>query len=316
MPAPIAFFAFNRPEHTRRALEALRGNPLARETTIYAFCDGPRADESDGGHRAISEVRRAIEEVSWSKQLVLRFRDANAGLLSSLLSGIGEVVAEHDEVIVVEDDMLPSPGFLEYLNEALSLYRGHEEVMHVSAYSPLWEVPPWYEETTFFFNHTYVGWGWATWKRAWDRLSTDGHDLRRRLDGAVPRSYANIDDTYEIYWALKHLDNGNSQDWNCYWNASIMASGGFCLHPVASLADNIGFDGSGTQCAAGEESMLRPVVERLEIRPIPVREDPRLRRLITRRPFLEKCKFRAMHLARTVRHHRLLASDPSPRRGD
>lgn len=40
--APIAIFAFNRPDHLRRTLEALAVNELAGQSHVTFFCDSPR----------------------------------------------------------------------------------------------------------------------------------------------------------------------------------------------------------------------------------------------------------------------------------
>ncbi len=42
--APITFFVYNRPEHTRQTLEALSKNELANESELYVFADGPKDD--------------------------------------------------------------------------------------------------------------------------------------------------------------------------------------------------------------------------------------------------------------------------------
>ena len=43
--APIALFAFNRPDLLRSTLDALRANPEAPSTELFIFVDGPRNDE-------------------------------------------------------------------------------------------------------------------------------------------------------------------------------------------------------------------------------------------------------------------------------
>lgn len=285
MTAPIAFFGFNRPDHTRRALEAIAASDQADQSMLYAFCDGPLVGDSKQNIDRIGEVREIILSQHWCAKIVPRFGEANRGLKASLLAGITEVVAAHGRVIVIEDDVIISPGFLRFMNEMLDLYDSDDRVMHVSGYSPLFERPENYAGTTVVLNHTFVGWGWATWQRAWTKLSTDGAWLRREIDRLGIRRYVNLDGTFEIYWALKALDEGRSQDWNAYWHASVMVHQGLCLHPILSLADNIGFDGSGTQCTPDGDAMLRPVVPSLPVAPIELRERSDLRRAMTKSAF-------------------------------
>ena len=36
--APVILFTYNRPEHTRRTIEALAKNELAQDTELFVFC--------------------------------------------------------------------------------------------------------------------------------------------------------------------------------------------------------------------------------------------------------------------------------------
>ena len=51
--APIVFFAYNRPEHTRKSLESLVANEGAAESELFIFCDGPKKPEYE---EAVREV--------------------------------------------------------------------------------------------------------------------------------------------------------------------------------------------------------------------------------------------------------------------
>ena len=42
--APVALFAYNRPDHTRRTIDALRQNKLANDTELTIFSDAPKSE--------------------------------------------------------------------------------------------------------------------------------------------------------------------------------------------------------------------------------------------------------------------------------
>jgi hypothetical protein len=207
--------------------------------------------------------------------------------MKSITGGVTEVLADYEKVIVVEDDVLVSPGFLRFMNDALDVYSSDEQVMHVAAYCPFPPLRCTQSATTFFLNHTFC-WGWGTWKRAWRHLSMDGRELRRRTRASGRRHYINLDGTHEFYGALAYLDAGRSQDWNCYWHVSVALRGGLCLLPTHSFVNNIGFDGSGTQCAADGATVHRDLADHLAVERIPLVEDAALRRVFTARPWREK----------------------------
>jgi len=41
--APIAFFAYKRPEHTRKSLELLSQNMGAESSELFIFCEGAKS---------------------------------------------------------------------------------------------------------------------------------------------------------------------------------------------------------------------------------------------------------------------------------
>lgn len=295
--APIVFFAFNRPDHTLRSLQALQRNPLAARSVLYIYADGPRPDETDEGLERIREVRRIIASEQWCGRVVLRPRDKNVGLIVGLPSGISEVLEEHDRVIVIEDDVVVSPGFLEYMNTALDLYADDERVMHVSGYLSPIDIPDDYPETTFFYNHTTC-WGWGTWRRAWQYFTRDGARLMREIDVSGRKKYVNLDNSYEYYWSMRYLDEGRYQDWNVYWHVAVTLRGGHCLHPVRSLTVNTGFDGSGVHCQEDVDYRAPAVAEHLPIRKIPVEEDRQLRAQLNRRPWRTMAELRLKSIVR------------------
>ena len=133
MPAPIAFFAYNRPDHTLRTLEALAACRGAEKHAIHFFCDGPRSDATPEDLDRIDQVRQLIHRQQWAASKEVFEREQNVGLAVSITEGISNVLEKQDAVIVVEDDLVVSPGFLEFLNSALERYRLDDAVMHVSA---------------------------------------------------------------------------------------------------------------------------------------------------------------------------------------
>src|SRR4051794_31996180 len=125
MKAPIALFVFNRLAHTKRTVEALSANLLAKESDLIIFSDGPRAD---GDRARVEQVRDYIKNITGFRSTVIHQRERNVGLATSIIEGVTKLCDERDHVIVVEDDLMTSPWFLTYMNDALSLYGGDPEV--------------------------------------------------------------------------------------------------------------------------------------------------------------------------------------------
>ena len=132
--APIIVFAYNRPYHLRQTLEALSENDLSDQSNLIIFCDGPKNNASPEQLEAIKEVRSIAHAKKWCKKVIVEESEYNKGLADSIVNGVSSVVEEYGRVIVLEDDIVTSRGFLKYMNDALELYEHDDQVMHISGY--------------------------------------------------------------------------------------------------------------------------------------------------------------------------------------
>ena len=112
--ASIAYFVYNRPEHTEISLNALKNNELAPQSEIIIFSDGPKSQDSD--KNKVEQVRNIIKNLTGFKKKTLFFRKSNYGLYKNIVDGITEVFEKNKKIIVVEDDCKTSKYFLNFMN--------------------------------------------------------------------------------------------------------------------------------------------------------------------------------------------------------
>lgn len=263
--APIVLFVYNRPWHTRQTLEALRKNVLADQSTLYVYADGPKQQSSDEDLEKIKEVRSIVREKKWCREVVVIESRENRGLADSILNGVTEVVNKHRRAIVLEDDIVTSPGFLQYMNDALDCYADEEKVMHVSAYSP----PTRKKLPELFFYEVMHCWGWGTWKRAWNQLNQSYKDILDALTDRKQLSHFDLENSRMFLPQLRDNIRGVSHTWAILWYGSIYLANGLCLNPGTSLIQNFGLDGSGENCLASEnrwETISSQEVHEIEIK--------------------------------------------------
>jgi GT2 family glycosyltransferase len=65
--APVILFVYNRPEHTRKTIEALKNNLLARDTALFIFSD---AAKNDAERKNVEKVRKYIKTLDGFKSIV------------------------------------------------------------------------------------------------------------------------------------------------------------------------------------------------------------------------------------------------------
>ena len=123
--SPIVLFVYNRLWHTRQTIEALQKNELASQSELFIYADGARNENEID---QVFEVRCYIEEVEGFKKVTITERDKNWGLANSIINGVTQIVNKYGRVIVLEDDLVTSPFFLRYMNDALDIYKDNNEI--------------------------------------------------------------------------------------------------------------------------------------------------------------------------------------------
>lgn len=161
MKSAVLLLAFNRPDSTALVFEAIRA---ARPPRLYVSVDGPRVGRSEDTIRC-AKVRSIASDVDWPCELHTHFLEENLGCRAAVGRGLDWFFENEPEGVILEDDVLPEPGFFDFCDELLEKYRNDDAVAAISGsnfiasdYKP--------QASYFFSRYTHV-WGWATWRRAW-----------------------------------------------------------------------------------------------------------------------------------------------------
>lgn len=241
MNAPVALFVYNRPVHTRRTISALSQNTLASDSDLIIFSDGAKA----GSEADVAEVRKYLATVAGFRDVKVIERDSNFGLARSIVAGVTDLIETFGEVIVLEDDMITSPGFLAYMNEGLNYYRSNSKVWHISGWCFPVEVGGQRDETKsdVYLWRCMGCWGWATWADRWQHYN---NDPKQHLTWTEKkRREFDLNDS-GLFWSQLEANRKHKiNTWAVYWYATIYIHGGLCVDPYMPLIQNIGIDGSG-----------------------------------------------------------------------
>jgi len=241
--APIILFTYNRPRHTDKTLSALASNKLSSESILYIYSDAPR---SDADNKKQLEVREVIDKYRKSfKELNVISSPKNKGLSKSVIEGVTEICREHGRAIVLEDDVVTNPNFLDYMNKCLDKYESCTKVMAISGY--IHASPISHGDDVLFLPYI-SSWGWGTWKRAWD-LFDESQEYFDNLRGKKDLIYKfNLNGKYPFYEMLEKKYNGKIDSWAISWYANLYFNNGLSIFPRSSLTINIGLDGTGENC--------------------------------------------------------------------
>lgn len=243
--APIILFTYNRPDHLRKTIGALLKNKEAENSDLIIYSDAAKGKSDREG---VEEVRHYLKVVTGFRSVRIIERGQNMGLAPSLIDGITSVVSEYGRAIVMEDDLVASPFFLRFMNDALEKYKDDDRVASIHGYvNPTKDLLP-----KNFFLAYMSSWGWATWGRAWKLFEPDALKLMNEIKSRGLEQKIDFNNSYYFVKMLRNFIKGKNSSWAIRWYVSIVLNDRLCLYPGRSLIAQIGCDGSGTHSSADD----------------------------------------------------------------
>ncbi len=273
--APVALFAYNRPRHLTRVVEALARNAEAKNSALFVFSDAPKT-HSDA--EQVAAVRAVAKNIHGFRSVQIVEQLENKGVARSVVDGVTEIVETHGRVIVVEDDLVVSSHFLAYMNHALQLYEHDSRVVSIHGY--VYPVNAPLPETSFLRGADC--WGWATWKRGWDIFESDATLLLERLSQSGLADLFDFNGSYGYTAMLEDQIAGRIDSWAIRWYASAFLANMLTLYPGRSLVTNIGADGSGAHFGSTTDYDVRLTEKPIRLDKLPLEESIEARKLIER----------------------------------
>jgi hypothetical protein len=237
-PAPVVVFAFNRPTHLKNLLASLSANRYAEATSVVVYLDGPR---NDFDRDLQLEILDLLKGQFIFKSLSTVISAKNKGLAKSIRFGVTQMLIDNPKVIVLEDDLLLSPSFLEFMNRGLEIYESRKEVASIHGFQ--YPIKSEFREPVFFRGADC--WGWATWRDRWELVSFDSHKLLNKIRSSDLIDEFNLSGNMDFYGMLQKQAVGGVDSWAICWHASMFLQEKLTLFPPASLVQNNGNDGSG-----------------------------------------------------------------------
>lgn len=242
--APVALFVYNRPEHTKKTLEALQQNIGADQTVLYVFCDYAKNPDAVLN---MQKTRDYVHTITGFKEIHITERSNNLGLAKSIITGTTEVVNRHGKIIVLEDDLITDKYFLTYMNDALTKYQNEKKVFSITGYSHFPKGNPKLPES--YFLKVFSSWGWATWSDRWALFDEQALGWEKtKTDHSLAKAFDYEGCFYNCQMLYRQMEEHSINSWaiRAYWTQ-------FCndmltLFPNHRLLENEGFDGSGEHC--------------------------------------------------------------------
>lgn len=244
MISPIALFVYNRPEHLEKTIHSLSKNNLAIKSDLYIFSDGPKTAVVEQNVSIVRKFILTLEKKKIFNSVNIHFEKKNKGLANSIIDGVTEVIKKYGKVIVIEDDLVFSKYFLNFMNDSLNFYEKNKEIWSINGYSPPIKIPNNYNKD-IYLSYRGNSWGWATWSDRWGLIDWKIRDYDTFLNDKIKVNNF-LRGGYDLLPMLRAQMNSKIDSWAVRWCYNQSKFHKYSITPIKSYVANYGLDGSGT----------------------------------------------------------------------
>lgn len=238
---PVLFIVFNRPDLTARAFSAIRD---AQPTSLYIAADGPR--ERAGEELLCQQVRKIATAVDWDCSVQTLFQETNIGCRFGVQTAIDWFFTHEEFGVILEDDCVPDQSFFPFTSLLLDRYRDDPRVMMISG--DYFAGKRFDNRHSYYFTRYAHIWGWATWRRAWEKCDPHLSDWPRIRETDWLLQVGGNDQEFVAYWrsVFDRVHAGEIDTWDYAWLYSMWRVGGLSAQSSRNLVSNVGFSVEAT----------------------------------------------------------------------
>mgnify|MGYP000901064106 CR=1 FL=1 len=253
---PILIIGFNRFDTIERVFMSVRE---VRPEKLFIALDGPRDDVLSDKENC-DKVKKVFTKIDWDCEVKTLYRNKNMGCDEAVPDSISWFFSNVEEGIILEDDCLPSRSFFSYCKDLLAKYRDNDKVMMISGNNFISDYK--FSEDSFFFSKYAFIWGWATWRRAWEKFDNSMKSYPSfKKNGGFRDYYPNILDRFFWRTGFENKYNGYSQGWDMKWNYALAYYNGLDVIPSTNLVRNIGMESDATHTKKYDKRMDIPTYD-------------------------------------------------------
>lgn len=238
---PILYITFARPEYASKSFAAIKA---AKPKKLYFYSNKARDEKPDEVARNL-EVRSYINQIDWDCEVETWFRGEYVDVFTSIWGAIDWVFSKEEKAIIIEEDVVASPAFFDYVEKLIDKYKDDDKVWIISGDNGWPEYNP--SGLSYFATRFPDIYGWASWRRIWEKLD------RRMEDWPKFKKSQKYHDYYEnwiqrrvmkFYFDQVYKSLPSYNPWDFIFTYSMIKNGGYCLMPSVNLVKDIGVIGA------------------------------------------------------------------------
>jgi len=253
--SPILFIIFKRPDTTKRVFEQIK---KIQPKQLFIAADASRTNK-EGEELLCGQTKSLIlDNIDWECDVKTLFQTDNLGCGLGPVTAINWFFDHVDQGIILEDDCLPDLSFFKYCDLLLNRYKDNSKVMSISGDNFQKGIKR--GKGSYYFSNIFHGWGWATWKRAWqlnDYTMADWPSFSKKK----LLEKCNNDIVCFNYWNTifesVYSKTINADPWDYQFMFSIWLNNGVNIHPNINLISNIGFGEDATHTSNSQDRLSK-----------------------------------------------------------
>lgn len=251
---PVAIFIYKRQDNLNRLISVLR---IVKPTKLYLVGDGPK---DSGEEKVVTETRALLESlIDWPCQIFKNYSNINLGLKERFKTGIDWVFSKEDKAIFIEDDCIPDPSFFKFCDQLLEKYQDDERIFSISGNNFLFGTDK-SKDSYYFSKYPHI-WGWATWKRSWDKYDSEIEDWQNRRDTSWIREVTGGFIISKFWkYIFNRLSTGKINTWDYQLTYASFKSRGLNIIPSVNLVTNEGYGADSTNIKSANKTIGVPTV--------------------------------------------------------
>ena len=188
---------------------------LQRYSDLFIYSDAPKSYLEK---KRVDELRNYISNINGFKSITVFYQDENQGLAKSIIEGVTKIIKHYGKIIVLEDDIVTSKYFLNFMNDCLEFYKDDEKIWHING----WNYPIDVNGTQdVFIWRGMECWGWATWSDKWNYFSKNTEELIKSFSKKEIHRF-NLDGCRNNWKQVILNRKGRLDTWAVYWYATIL----------------------------------------------------------------------------------------------
>ena len=219
-------------------------------TDICVWIDGPRSTEES---KIQTQILKKI--TAWGKefkQFSIQQNTINFGLNISMVKAIDWYFSNHDDGLILEDDILISEQFVNFINMQIQIFNSREEVLLLGGHNP----NPHPQRSGYILSNYPLIWGWYTNEKKW-RI------IRNLIVSPAEKPTAKLRANVNNFWesGIKNVESGKLRSWALPFAFRMRSQGFLAMNPHVNLIKNVGVDNFATHTKEPSNLMDTPIQE-------------------------------------------------------